>query len=74
MSNEFVTVRNTVNGGVAKVRPRIAEHDVFGKHLEVVPDGTKPLKSLSDLVQETLDEPLDEEVDMEEYDLEEEEE
>lgn len=73
MSKEFVTVRNTRNGGVAKVRPHIATHPVFGKHLEIVPDGTKPLKSLDQLVQEARDVPLIEEVEEYDYDLEEEE-
>lgn len=48
--NEYVTVRNTVTGGVGKVRRRIAEHEVFGLHLEIVPDGTKPTVLLTDLV------------------------
>lgn len=75
MSNEFVTVRNLLNGGVAKVRPHIANHEVFGKNLEIVPDGTKPLVPLSRLVADTRPEPLvPDEVEVEdEYDLEEEE-
>lgn len=75
MSNEFVTVRNLLNGGVAKVRPHIANHEVFGKNLEIVPDGTKPLIPLSKLVADSLPEPLapfEDEVE-DEYDLEEEE-
>lgn len=48
--NDYVTVRNTLNGGVTRVRRRIAEHAVFGKHLEIVPDGTKPSVPLSELV------------------------
>lgn len=48
--NEYVTVRNTVTGGVGKVRRRIAEHAVFGLHLEIVPDGTKPTVPLKELV------------------------
>lgn len=48
--NELVTVRNTLNGGVARVRRNIADHPVFGKHLEIVPDGTKPNISLKVLV------------------------
>lgn len=50
--NELVTVRNTVNRGVTKVRRRIAEHPVFGKHLEIVPDGTKPYVPLTQIVDE----------------------
>lgn len=75
MSNEFVTVRNLLNGGVAKVRPHIANHEVFGKNLEIVPDGTKPLVPLSKLVADSRPEPLapfEDEVE-DEYDLEEEE-
>lgn len=75
MSSEFVTVRNLLNGGVAKVRPHIANHEVFGKNLEIVPDGTKPLIALSRLVADSLPEPLapfGDEVE-DEYDLEEEE-
>lgn len=75
MSNEFVTVRNLLNGGVAKVRPHIANHEVFGKNLEIVPDGTKPIVPLSKLVTDSLPEPLapfEDEVE-DEYDLEEEE-
>lgn len=75
MSNEFVTVRNLLNGGVAKVRPHIANHEVFGKNLEIVPDGTKPNVPLSKLVADSLPEllaPAEVEVE-DEYDLEEEE-
>lgn len=71
MSDEFVTVRNLLNGGVAKVRPHIANHEVFGKNLEIVPDGTKPFKSLEQLNPEPLA-PAEVEVE-DEYDLEEEE-
>jgi hypothetical protein len=72
MSNEFVTVRNILNGGVAKVRPHIANHEVFGKNLEIVPDGTKPFKSLEELYPKPLA-LIEDEVEDEEYDLEEEE-
>jgi len=48
--NEYVTVRNTVTGGVGKVRRWIAEHSLFGKVLEIVPDGTKPTVPLKVLV------------------------
>lgn len=58
MSKEFVTVRNTVTGEVGKVRRSIAEHEVFGKCLEIVPAGTKPLRSLDQLVREHRDLPL----------------
>lgn len=73
--NELVTVRNTLNGGVAKVRRNIAEHSVFGKHLEIVPDGTKPMIPLSKLVDDSRPKPLvPVEVEVPEYeDLEEEE-
>lgn len=47
--NELVTVRNLLNGGVARVRRNIAEHPVFGKHLEIVPDGSKPRVPLHEL-------------------------
>lgn len=50
MSNEIVTVRNLVTRKVGQVRRRIAEHDVLGKNLEIVPDGTKSFVSLDDLV------------------------
>ena len=56
--NELVTVRNTTNGGVARVRRNIAEHEIFGEHLEIVPDGTKPLIPLSKLVEDARPEPL----------------
>ena len=68
--NELVTVRNTLNGGVAKVRRNIAEHPIFGEHLEIVPDGTKPFKTLAQLNPEPLAPVVDE---VSEYDLEEEE-
>lgn len=48
--NELVTVRNKLNGGVAKVRRSIAEHPIFGEHLEIVPAGTKPKVPLEKLV------------------------
>lgn len=48
--NELVTVRNKLNGGVAKVRRSIAEHPIFGEHLEIVPAGTKPRVPLEKLV------------------------
>lgn len=72
--NDLVTVRNLTNGGVAKVRRRIAEHDVFGKHLEIVPDGTKPRVALTKLVDDARPKPLAPvQVEVEEDDLEEEE-
>lgn len=73
--NDLVTVRNLVNGGVAKVRRNIAEHPVFGKHLDIVPDGTKPLVPLTKIVADARPKPLAPvEVEVEdEYDLEEEE-
>lgn len=58
MINDIVTVRNLLNGGVAKVRRRIAEHEVFGKHLEIVPDGTKPIVPLTKLVKDARPKPL----------------
>lgn len=51
--NDFVTVRNTLNGGVARVRRRIAEHAVFGLDLEIVPDGTKPSIPLTKIVEDS---------------------
>lgn len=49
MSNEYVTVRNLVTRKVGQVRRRIAEHAIFGKVLEIVPDGTKSFVSLDEL-------------------------
>lgn len=72
--NELVTVRNTLNGGVAKVRRNIAEHPVFGKDLEIVPDGTKPLIPLTKIVQDARPKILvPVEVEVDDDDLEEEE-
>ena len=48
--DNLVTVRNTANGGVTKIKRSLAEHAVFGKHLEIVPDGTKPKVSIDRLV------------------------
>lgn len=42
MSKEMVTVRNRETGRVGKVPRHIAEHKIFGAHLEIVPAGTKP--------------------------------
>lgn len=50
MSNEYVPVRNLVTRQVGKVRRRIAEHDIFGKNLEIVPEGTKSYVSLDELI------------------------
>lgn len=50
MSNEYVTVRNLVTRKVGQVRRRIAEHAIFGKVLEIVPDGTKSHVSLDELI------------------------
>lgn len=72
--NEFVTIRNRLNGQVAKVRRNVAEHEIFGEVLEIVPDGTKPLVPLTKLVDDTRSKPLAPvQVEVEEYDLEEEE-
>ena len=69
--NDLVTVRNVVNRGVTKIRRSLAEHPVFGRNLEIVPDGTKPFKSLDKLNPKPLPAIADE---VEEYDdLEEEE-
>lgn len=68
--NELVTVRNVINRGVTKIRRSLAEHPVFGKNLEIVPDGTKPFKSLDKLNPKPLA-PV--EVEVTEDDLEEEE-
>lgn len=54
MSNEYVTVRNLVTRQVGLVRRRIAEHAIFGKCLEIVPEGTKSHVSLRDKVDEFL--------------------
>lgn len=50
MSNEYVTVRNLVTRKVGQVRRRIAEHAIFGKNLEIVPEGTKSYVSLDELI------------------------
>lgn len=50
MSNEYVTVRNKVTRKVGQVRRRIAEHAIFGKNLEIVPEGTKSYISLDELI------------------------
>lgn len=50
MSKETVTARNKVDGSVGIYPEHIVTHPVFGKHLEVVPHGTKPRVSLSSLV------------------------
>lgn len=50
MSNEYVTVRNKVTRKVGQVRRRIAEHAIFGKVLEIVPEGTKSHVSLDELI------------------------
>lgn len=42
MTKELVTVRNLETGRVGKVTRHIAEHKIFGAHLEIVPAGTKP--------------------------------
>lgn len=54
MSNEFVTVRNTVTGRVGEVRRRIAEHVVYGEYLEIVPAGTKSRIDLTELVDQKV--------------------
>ena len=56
--NELVTVRHRLNGGVTRVRRNIAEHEVFGEHLEIVPDGTKPLIPLTKIVADSRPKPL----------------
>lgn len=50
MSNEIVTVRNLVTRKVGQVRRRIADHSIFGKNLEIVPEGTKSHVSLDELI------------------------
>ena len=55
--NELVTVRNKLNGGIAKVKRSIAVHEYFGQNLEIVPDGTKPKVSLSTLVAKSKPKP-----------------
>lgn len=72
--NEYVTVRNLLDGQVGKVRRNIVEHEIFGEHLEIVPAGTKPLVPLSKIVSDARPKPLaPPRVEVEEYDLEEEE-
>lgn len=55
--NEMVTVRNRLNGGVTQVYRKIAEHAVFGKNLEIVPDGTKPTIPLTEIVEKAKPRP-----------------
>lgn len=50
MSNEYVTVRNRVTRQVGSVRRRVAEHGIFGKNLEIVPEGSKSYVDLDVLV------------------------
>lgn len=50
MSNEYVTIRNRVTRKVGQVRRRIADHPIFGKNLEIVPEGSKSYVSLDELV------------------------
>lgn len=50
MSNDYVTVKNLETRKVGQVRRRIAEHPILGKHLEIVPEGTKSFVSLPELV------------------------
>lgn len=72
--NELVTVRSRLNGGVTKVRRNIAEHDIFGEYLEIVPAGTKPLVPLTKIVVDARPKPLaPPKVEVKEDDLEEEE-
>lgn len=47
MSNEYVTVRNLITRRVGKVRRLIAERS---PNLEIVPDGTKSFRPLTDIV------------------------
>lgn len=42
MATELITVRNTLNGQVAQVRPAIMRNPHLAKHLVVVEDGAKP--------------------------------
>lgn len=72
--NDLVTVRHRINGGIAKVHRHIAEHEVFGEHLEIVPDGTKPLIPLTKIVDDARPKPLaPPKVEVKKNDLEEEE-
>lgn len=48
--SEIITARNTVDRSVGKYERRFVEHPVLGKYLEEVPEGTKPFKSLDELV------------------------
>lgn len=75
MSNEYVTVRNKVTRKVGRLRRRIAEHDYFGRNLEIVPDGTKSHVGLDELIHGTDLEPetVDDLVSLEDFDPEEDE-
>lgn len=49
MNNETVTVRNLVTRKVGKLRRSIAEHPIFGRAFEIVPEGTKSFVKLEEL-------------------------
>lgn len=71
--NDYVTVQNLDTGEVSQLRRSLAEHDLFGARLKIVPAGTKKRVRLSylvkpsprtrlqepasDLVEEDLEEP-----------------
>lgn len=41
---DTVTTRHRISGAVDRNTPRhVAEHPILGKHLDIVPEGTKPL-------------------------------
>lgn len=42
MKKDFVTVKHLETGAIGRVPRRIAEHEVLGRDLVIVPDGTKP--------------------------------
>lgn len=42
---DTVTTRHRISGAVDRNTPRhVAEHPVLGKHLDIVPEGTKPFE------------------------------
>lgn len=50
MNVKTVTVRNKETGRVGIVPLDLAEHEIHGKHLEIVKPGAKDLISISELI------------------------
>lgn len=48
--NEIVTARNTEDGSVGQYPRHILDHPILGRYLEEAPYGSKPRKSLQDIV------------------------